>query len=48
MSPLDALTDGARSAIRREAAQGARDAMLPWVALAVVLSLLALSGKRRR
>ena len=35
--------------VRKEAAQGAREAVMPWVLLSVALSLYAISkGKRRR
>lgn len=39
--------DTARSSVRSEAAAGARAAVMPWVALSIVLSLIALSKRTR-
>lgn len=47
-NPVRYVTDKAKAAIRREAAKGARDAMMPWVLLSVGLSLYTLSKRRRR
>ena len=40
-------TNTARSEVRKEAAAGARDAMMPWVLLSIALSLYALSKRTR-
>lgn len=42
------IVDLARQAVRDEAAKGARDAMMPWVLLALALSLYAVNRKARR
>lgn len=47
-NPVRYVTDPAKAAIRKEAAQGARDAVMPWVLLSVALSLYTLSKRRRR
>ncbi len=41
-----AILDDAKEALRDEAAKGARAAVMPWVMLAVALSLYAISRKR--
>jgi hypothetical protein len=45
-SAQSALDEG-KSRIRAEAAAGAREAVMPWVVLALALSVLALSRKAR-
>lgn len=42
------LEDKARAQIRAEAAKGAREAVMPYVVVAIGLALLALSKGRRR
>lgn len=44
----EATLDEGRARIRSEAAAGAREAVMPWVLLALAMSALALTRKARR